>query len=303
MIATKQGRIFTPNHNEWAQCPVVDDMGDKWRVYFSNRNKDGCSYITFIDVAPDEPGRILYNHKAPIASLGRAGAFDEHGMMPSSIVTVGSEKYLYYTGWKRLDVDGKRYENSVGVLRVRGNWFRRMLTEPVLARQDNEHFAAHMSSWIDRYGVHIGLYSSCIDWLDGEPTYDCKMAVSEDGLNWKNEKGSAVVLDGNEGGICSVRYFKDPACVSGNVIFCVRDKTDYRGGKGSYRIEHGIENFNGTIHRCGTMRGLYTGSPGEWDSEMMCYPYLFVSPNTGIKYLFYNGNNFGQSGIGYATIQ
>ena len=38
-----------------------------------------------------------------------------------------------------------------------------------------------------------------------------------------------------------------------------------------------------------------------WDSIMMCYPYVFQ--HNGRKYLFYNGNGFGESGLGYAIME
>ena len=39
-------------------------------------------------------------------------------------------------------------------------------------------------------------------------------------------------------------------------------------------------------------------SPNGWDSEMVCYPYIFTYCEN--KYMFYNGNGFGKTGIGYA---
>ena len=36
-----------------------------------------------------------------------------------------------------------------------------------------------------------------------------------------------------------------------------------------------------------------------WDSDMTAYPYVVV--HEGRKFMFYNGNNFGKTGVGYAT--
>ena len=38
-----------------------------------------------------------------------------------------------------------------------------------------------------------------------------------------------------------------------------------------------------------------------WDSAMMEYP--FVYEHRGLKYMLYNGNGFGESGIGYAVLR
>jgi hypothetical protein len=47
--------------------------------------------------------------------------------------------------------------------------------------------------------------------------------------------------------------------------------------------------------------GIYRSAdqPGEWDSEMICYP-NYVSHRKK-EYLFYNGNQHGKSGFGYAS--
>ncbi|MFQ5751293.1 MAG: hypothetical protein ACE5HI_04785, partial [bacterium] len=37
-----------------------------------------------------------------------------------------------------------------------------------------------------------------------------------------------------------------------------------------------------------------------WDSEMICYPAV-ISVN-GTTYMFYNGNNNGETGFGYAQL-
>jgi hypothetical protein len=37
-----------------------------------------------------------------------------------------------------------------------------------------------------------------------------------------------------------------------------------------------------------------------WDSEMMCYPYVF--DHKGERYMLYNGNGYGKSGFGIAKL-
>jgi hypothetical protein len=43
-----------------------------------------------------------------------------------------------------------------------------------------------------------------------------------------------------------------------------------------------------------------TNSDNGWDSDMMEYCYLYKTD--GATYLFYNGNGFGKSGLGYAVL-
>ena len=80
------------------QLPTVDILSDTiWRVYYSARDRENKSHISYFDVEAGNPCRVLYSHDTPILPLGKLGTFDDAGMMPSSIVTIGDVKYLYYT--------------------------------------------------------------------------------------------------------------------------------------------------------------------------------------------------------------
>ena len=41
-------------------------------------------------------------------------------------------------------------------------------------------------------------------------------------------------------------------------------------------------------------------SDNGWDSEMICFPAI-IDVNSE-RYLFYNGNNYGETGFGYAVL-
>jgi hypothetical protein len=40
-------------------------------------------------------------------------------------------------------------------------------------------------------------------------------------------------------------------------------------------------------------------SSGEWDAQMQAYPSVF--DHDGSRYLLYNGNDYGRSGVGWAV--
>jgi hypothetical protein len=54
--------------------------------------------ISFIDVEAGKPESIIYEHHQPILGLGKLGCFDDSGIMPTSIVNVGNDKFLYSPG-------------------------------------------------------------------------------------------------------------------------------------------------------------------------------------------------------------
>ncbi len=46
---------------------------------------------------------------------------------------------------------------------------------------------------------------------------------------------------------------------------------------------------------------LLPGTPGDWDSDMQCYPHAFECD--GRTLLLYNGNEFGRYGFGLAELE
>lgn len=295
MIAAKQGRIF--HRPEGSQCPVVDKLGDKWRVYYSYRDGQGRSLISYFETVAGNPKAIISDHRKPIIALGSHGSFDEHGMTPSCIMVVGGERYLYYTGWRKTGDTLRPYENAIGVIRVsRDLKHRRMFTNPIIPAGGDGRFVGHLM--VKDFGTHcIGLHLSCFKWVDGEPYYDIVYRMSQDGLNW-GEPAVGMSLPDGYGGICSSNLVNRET-----LVYCIRGEKDYRNNLSySYRIEYATAEY-GYWQREGIIPGLQPSASGEWDSEMICYPYVVTDQATGIKFLFYNGNSFGKTGIGYATLQ
>jgi hypothetical protein len=101
----KLGLIFNPSGEyEWmkthAMMPVMDRIDDDHaRIYFSARDDRNRSQGAFIEVNLNDPFKVLSISKEPVLKLGQLGAFDDSGIMPTSIVTNGNKKYLYYNGW------------------------------------------------------------------------------------------------------------------------------------------------------------------------------------------------------------
>ena len=75
------------------------------------------------------------------------------------------------------------------------------------------------------------------------------------------------------------------------MIFCYRGMGEYRKDKSlSYRLGY-AESINGLKWKIEQIEGMERSIDG-WDSEMIAYTSLQDN------YLFYNGNEFGKTGIG-----
>jgi hypothetical protein len=305
MTWVRRGRIFDPGqHPKWAvshaQVPTVMIRPDRLRIFYADRNEHGKSYITYFDVSRREPSEVLYYHKASLMPFGAPGTFDDEGMMPSFVLEHERRIHLYYSGWNQgVTVP---YRNSVGlaVSDDDGDTFARMFEGPIMDRTAEEPYIAVTPSIIKEDGLWRMWYISGLRWVEisgrFEPIYVIKYAHSRDGISWIRPNHLCIEQRHD------LEAYSHPTVIRTSngyrMWFCSRDSRDYRDGSGSYRIGY-AESEDG-LHwvRNDERGGLDIASEG-WDSTMTCYPYVIQVD--GRTLLFYNGNGFGRTGIGYAV--
>jgi hypothetical protein len=322
----KLGQVFDPReHREWAgshaQVPTVLVMADRLRVYYADRGPDGRSFPTFIDLDRDDPTRLLACHRSPVLGMGAPGAFDDEGVMPAWVHQHEGQVWMYYSGWnRRLTVP---YHNATGlaVSEDGGRSFRRAYEGPVLDRTPEEPYLA-VTPWIEcepaepqvrRAGApRAGRASHAARWqawyISGErwvevagrhePVYVIRHARSDDGVHWQRRAVTCVEQ------AHPLEAFSHPTVLREggryHLWYCHRHSLDYRDGSGAYRIGYAWSDDGERFVRCDDRAGIEASATG-WDSTMMCYPSVArVGTRT---YLFYNGNGFGQSGIGVAILE
>lgn len=306
----KKGLIFkAEGQYEWmahhACVPVADKVNEEvLRIYFGPRDTEGRTHTTFIEVEADNPSNVLYVHDRPVISLGALGAFDDSGVMPSSIVNHGGRKFLYYIGWNRgVTVP---YRNSVGlaVSDDGGLTFTRVYEGPVVDRTMREpYFCASPFAFYDEDERKWKLwYASSTGWTvvhgHPEPLYQIKYAESDDGAHWRRD--NVTCLEYTFEGEANAR----PTVLKENgrylMWYCFRGSVDYRTDKAqSYRLGYAESDDGIRWQRMDERVGIERSEDG-WDAEMMEYP--FVYRHKGRKYMLYNGNGFGATGFGYAVL-
>ena len=305
----KKGLILKPDQNfDWmvshAQIPIVEKADkDRLRIYFGTRNFQNQTSTAFIDVEVKYPQNILHMHDQPVLSIGKLGCFDDSGAMPSWIVNFNETKYLYYTGWNiGLTVP---YRNSIGIAVSENHSvsFTRLYDGPILDRTPTEPYLCGSPCILIENSIWRMWYLSCVGWKmhDGkaEPYYNIKYAQSTDGVNWQRDGLVCIDLKvPNEGGIARPSVLKDGKIY--RMWYSYRGGSDYRANRShSYRIGY-AESLDGLEWiRKDDEVGITVSETG-WDSEMMAYP--FVIDINDKRYMFYNGNGFGKSGIGYAVL-
>lgn len=296
----KQGLLYSlpeaPNRSTHTQVPTVLLMDDCIRIYYACRN-NGKSFPAFFDI--DHDFKFIRSHQDSILSLGRPGMFDSDGIMPSSVIKNMDEIWMYYIGWNAR-VEGARYQNEIGLAVSKdGVNFTRKFEGPIMGRSTTEPGLAVMPCVMYQNWYRMW-YQSGVSWelVEGkyEPVYVIKYAESVDGIKWDRNPHQCIKSN------FELEAFSRPTVIlSGSTYhmwFCYRDSENYRGGEGSYRIGYGQSHDAINWVRADQLSGIDVGEYGEFDSEMVCYPQVVKIKNRLV--LFYNGNGFGQSGIGYA---
>lgn len=298
----KKGNIFNECH---AQVPIVDVNHDGfWRIYYSKRVNRGPSLPHFIDVEAGNPKNILRKSSGPILSVGDKGLFDWAGIMPTEIIQVKEKKYLYYIGWSnRIDVP---YHNNLGlaISDDQGQTWTKFSDGPIFSTSYKEPGYIGTISIIKKSDtLYYGYYLSCRKWKEYqgrmEPTYDIKIATSENLIDWLPLNKIAIGLENNEGGISKASILNIDSKFY--LWYAVRNATDYRENtSNSYRIK--CAESSDLIHwnRINAL-GLDIDPTSEWENSMVEYPHVFKFDNH--IYMLYNGNGFGETGFGYAILK
>jgi hypothetical protein len=265
------------------------------RVFFSARDADERSRVGWLDFDPREPARLQRVGDRPALEPGGLGAFDESGAMGSWVVEAAGLTWLYYIGWTRgVTVP---FYNSIGLACSDdgGVTFERVFEGPILGRDSvDPYFTASCCVLVDR-GAWRMWYLSCTGWqrVEGRPrhSYHIRHATSEDGVTWRRD--GRVCID-----------FERPVEYAISRPSVVRDGDRYRmwySWRGpSYRIGY-AESADGLEWARHDDRAGIDVSERGWDSEMIEYPCVFDF--AGRRYMLYNGNDYGRTGIGLAELE
>jgi hypothetical protein len=296
----KKGLIFGPDgHLAWAKSHCLQPtpllLGEKIRLFVGFRDDDGKSRVGYVDVAADDPSRVLHVTQEPVLDLGTPGAFDEHGVVPSAIVARGEELFLYYAGYQRLETVRFRVLGGLAVSRDEGRSFHRHSSAPVFGVTESEKLFRVPHTVLFDDGVWKAWYGGGSEFRQGAlktlPVYDIRLVASKDGIHFPDRGETVVNLTEDEYRVAR------PYVVKGNngyrMFYC------YASMHQEYRLGFADSSDGKHWTRKDSEMGLEP-SIDEWDHQMMGYPAVVQWRER--TYLFYNGNRYGEKGFGYAEL-
>ena len=268
---------------------VEDDI---FRIFFSGRNKDNKSSVGFVDMD-------IFTKKAKQVSnnttfkYGSDESFYSHGVSIGNIYTVDNKNYILFMGWQIRN--GGHWRGDVGRLLLEDNKKLSLTSKNPFMECDEEDKVSLSYPWVmyDE-GIYKMWYGSTDDWTssNGEMVHVIKYATSKDAEHW-DKHGLAIPFEiGVAQAFSRPTVFKD---IDGYHMWF-----SYRSGDGTkYRIGYAYS-LDGLKWNRKADSGIDVSENG-WDSEMICYPFVFE--HKGKRYMLYNGNDYGKTGFGLAVLE
>jgi hypothetical protein len=296
----KLGKILEPTPDLYwlyssagASCALPSTNGDGiFDIYVTGRDKQRRSRIGLVKFDLINL-KVLDISPNPVFDLGGKGAFDENGVSYPYLTKVDNRLFMYYVGW----VQGVQvpWMNGLGLATSSGgNSFERYSRAPILPRDNDDYIGLGSCCVVVDQSKFKMWYSRYDRWgAEGEHRhyYNIKYAESEDGVNWARRK--KICID-----------FKDSSeyAIAKPCVLKLKDKYvmwySYRGS--SYRIGFATSENGVDWIRRDDLVGIEPSQEG-WDSQMVCYAYVFQHKD--YLYMLYNGNGYGDSGLGLGRIE
>lgn len=291
----KLGKIIEPQRDLWwmqthAMLPTPYFLQDDiWRIYFSGRNEKNQSHIGYADVDVIKQKVVQYG-KNPVLKPGELGCFDDSGVTPSCIVKHKDELRLYYIGWQLKSSVRMSLVAGLALSKDNGKSFKRYSRGPLLERTNDEPLAILTAPFVlKEKNLWRMWYVSGIRWINQDlPQYDIKYAESKDGISWDRQGQVAIPLKRNENALARPWIIKDKGIYK--MWFAYKGE-NYRPGYAESK--DGINWIRKNQHV-----GINISETG-FDSQMLEYEVVFKHKDK--YYMFYNGNTYGATGIGWAV--
>ncbi|WP_313397354.1 hypothetical protein [Stutzerimonas nitrititolerans] len=296
----KLGLVFSPDVFDWsvdsALQPTPLVLSDRVRVFLGSRDASGVSRVGYVDLDKSDITTVMGWSKKPVFDIGEDGCFDESGVVPSAVVSLDDQVYMFYAGYQlgskvRFSVLG-----GVAISKDGGSSFERVKRTPVFERNDLETLFRVPHSVRFESGIWKAWYGGGSHFVSGKtkslPVYDIRYVESVDPYNFPNAGSVLLCTQGDEYRLGRPYLYK-------------KDEHEfylfygYSSENAPYQLGCAFSTDMQAWKRIDSDIGLGLSDQG-WDSEMMAYP--SVIELNGKIYIFYNGNEYGKFGFGAAEL-
>lgn len=291
---------------EWRQTHAANPFGEwidahRLMVYFTCRDSFNRSHISALILNANKDFEIEAVCRRPLVTPGEAGLFDDSGVAMGYLLKIGERRLLYYLGWNlKVTVP---WLNTIG-LAIADDLdtdsfpvFQKYSRAPLLDRSNEDPFSISYPSVLYDGGRYRMWYGSNLSWGKDEKSmkHVFKYAESKDAIHWR--RTGQIVLH---------HVYPNEFALSKPFVIKEADGTysmwySYRGRNeiATYRIGCATSPDGLKWTRQDDSVGIDVSNEG-WDSEMICYPFVF--DYQGERFMLYNGNGYGKTGFGIAVL-
>jgi hypothetical protein len=283
-----------PRLKSHASNPLAVHLrADEFRVYFSSRDRNNKSSVGWVDLNIRTKS-ILEVGNEPLISYGSMDSFYSHGISIGNLYKgPNHQQYILFMAWQ---IRGKEHwRGDIGRLELKDNGSLEISPDRPFISTDQEDEISLSYPHVEFHeGIYKMWYGSTIDWKseNGEMIHVIKYATSKDAEKWVKH-GVAIPYE-----LGIAQAFSRPTVIideSGyHMWYSYRDGTDRKYRIGYSTSDNGLE-WTNHLDKAGI-----TVSEKGWDSEMICYPFVFE--HKGELYMLYNGNDYGRCGFGIAKL-
>lgn len=268
--------------------------GDVYRVFFSGRDLENRSSVGFVDVDIVKC-EVVYIHDKPVFEHGPENSFYSHGVSIGNCYEANGQRYILFMGWQCPP--GGHWRGDVGRLVLEPDFSLRIDSEDPFMATDAIDPVSLSYPWVmqEENGHYHMWYGSTVTWDagNGEMLHVLNHATSNDGDHWMRHGLSVPYQLG------VAQAFSRPTVVKDADGFHMW--FSYRSGTvQKYRIGYAISATGKQWELKLDDVGIDVSAEG-WDSEMIEYPFVF--DHKGERYMLYNGNGNGKTGIGLALLE
>lgn len=299
----KRGLIYSsPFNGSWkdnsALTPTPFLLNESViRVYSSFRDTKGVGRIGYVDVDAGNPSKILQISNKPVLDIGEDGMFDDNGVILGDVIRVKEKVYMYYIGFQLVKKVKFLAYSGLAISKDNGETFSRYQETPILDRAAEGSYIRAIHSVIYENNKFKIWYSTGGGWENvngiNYPQYDINYIESKDGFVFQHK--GVKCIENNKKNL-EYRIGRPRVYKQGNLY--VMNFT-YGTIDGRYISGQATSKDGENWERDDTQIGIALSKSG-WDSNHLSYPSVINSQ--GRAFMFYNGNNMGKDGFGYAEL-
>jgi hypothetical protein len=296
------GLIFKKKHfpkwnktHAWVPTPIMISK-NICKVFYAGRDKNNLSSIGSFEVDLRNPTKVLNVAKSPLLELGPLGHFDDCAVLPSQIIRFKKNFYMYYIGWTQgakvpyIAALGLATSNSLN------KKFKKVSEAPVIGRSKSDPiFTA--SCFVQKFKNYFKIfYTSNLKWTNIKnvliPKYLIKEGSTKNLIDLDFKKIAVKHKNKYEIALTRPWLLRNKY----NKLVMIYSYGQIKNKKNNYKIGLAYNKNGNWIRRDGDIKIL--NFKDKFDNKTQEYgATIFYN---GKNYIFYNGNNFGEKGIGLA---